>query len=114
MFLSADPSRAFNSFYHETWKTLSDRFKKVFSDHRDAVRRNISASGIIEVRGALEELLNDIMLAIDKNEKQRRTEHDNRTELDGRLRNVGANIQEMDSAMHRRRSSENRTGQNRG
>lgn len=55
-----------------TWNSINDRFKKLLSDHRTAVTRNLTASGIIEVRGERELLLDDIMLAVDEFDEKHR------------------------------------------
>ncbi|PXF49565.1 hypothetical protein BWQ96_00635 [Gracilariopsis chorda] len=68
-----------------TWKTLSDRLKKVISSHRLAVGNNAVASGIIEEWGETGTLLDDIMLAIDEVDDRCCTERDERSELEKRL-----------------------------
>lgn len=92
LFLSSAPSGGLQNVCAPSWKTLNDRFKKVISDHRLAVRNNAAASGIIEVRGEREQLLDDIVLAMDEWEEKRRSERDARTELDKRLMEAGEEI----------------------
>lgn len=75
-----------------TWKSLNDRFKKVVADHRTSRRANEAASGIIEIRGEREELLDDIVLAVDEKEEERRTEREERTAMDRRLQGAGEEI----------------------
>ena len=82
-----------------TWKTLSDRFKKILSDHRLAARDNAAASGNIEVRGVREVLLDDVVLEIDEWSEQRRVEQDEKTEFDKRLQNAGEEMR--DRALNR-------------
>ena len=67
----------------------------------------MNTSGIIEVRGEREILLDDIMLAADEMDEKRRSERDERTGLDERLRVSGEKIR--DQAMNRRESSSEAT-----
>jgi len=92
IFLSSGPPGGFDAVCTPTWKTLSDRFKKVLCDHRQAVRNNAVASGIIEVRGERETLLDDVVLEVDELDEKRRTERDERTELDNRLLAAGEDV----------------------
>jgi len=92
IFLSSGPPGGFDAICTPTWKTLSDRFKKVLCDHRQAVRNNAVASGIIEVRGERETLLDDVVLEVDELDEKRRTERDERTELDNRLLAAGEDV----------------------
>ena len=73
-FTAGIPARVLDTFVSISWKTINDRFKKVVADHREAVKINTTASGIIEVRGEREELLDDIILAMDEMEETRRAE----------------------------------------
>lgn len=91
-FIAAIPHTTFEMIQMPTWKTLNDRFKKLVSDHRAAVRTNAAASGIVEVRGEREILLDDIVQAVDELEEQRRAERDERTKLDQRLTEAGERI----------------------
>lgn len=75
-----------------TWKSLNDRYKKIIADHRVARRQNESASGIVEIRGEREELLDDIVLAVDEMEEGRRTEREERTTMDRLLQDAGEEI----------------------
>lgn len=92
LFTASLPAAALQGMCQPSWKTLNDRFKKIVADHRIAVKRNGAASGIIEVRGERELLLDDIVLAVDEWEEGRRAERDERTELDRRLREAGETI----------------------
>ena len=76
LFEAGAPNGMFNRVSSPTWKSVNDRYKKLISDHRTAVKRNINASGIIEVRGEREVLLDDIVLAVDENDEKRRAERD--------------------------------------
>lgn len=63
--------------------------KKLITDHRTAVTRNVTASGIIEVRGESELLLNDIIIAVYEHNEKHLAEKDESTVLDERLRVMG-------------------------
>lgn len=65
--------------------TLNDRFEKNVQDHKDAVKSNVSASGNIEVRGERKQLLDDIILSVEKIEELQRAEKNECTELDRQL-----------------------------
>ena len=106
LFVSSSSSGGLQNVCAPTWKTLNDRFKKVVSDHRLAVRNNAVASGIIEVRGEREDLLDDIVLAMDEWEEKRRSERDARTELDKRLMEAGKEIRSMAVARNVRDASD--------
>lgn len=72
-----------------TWKSLNDRFKKIITDHRTTRRVNETASGTVEIRGELEELLDNIILAVEKKKKERRSEREECTEMDRPLQEAG-------------------------
>lgn len=65
-FLDVMPLPTFDYMAVSNWKALNDRYKKILSDHRDAVRHNAAASGIIEVPGECEQILGEMMQAFDK------------------------------------------------
>ena len=65
-FTASIPNAALQRMCQQSWKTLNDRFKKIISDHRIAVKRNAVASGIIEIQGEREPLLDDTVLIVDK------------------------------------------------
>lgn len=92
IFVASLPAGALAHIIPPTWKTLNDRFKKVVADHRLAASRNAVASGILEVRGEREVLLDDVVLEIDDVEEKRRAERNERTELDARLRAAGEHM----------------------
>lgn len=84
-------------------KILNDRYKKLSNGHRTAVTRNVTAGGIIEVRGERELTFDDIILVVDEHDEKRRAERNERTELDERFR---VRIKEMrDMAINRRAAS---------
>ena len=99
LFLGSAPADCFNWIQKPSWKTLSDRFKKMEADHRAAVKHNAAASGIAEVRGEREVPLDDIVLEMDECDEQERIERDEKTELDKRLAAAGVEMLEM--AMNR-------------
>ena len=94
LFLSSSPEGCFDTIQGPSYKTLSDRFKKVIADHGLAVRSNAAASGIIEIRGEREVLLDDIVLEMDEWAEQRRTEREEKTEFDKRLQGAGEEMRE--------------------
>ena len=94
IFLSSSPEGCFNKIQEPTHKTLSDRFKKIVDNHRAAVRANVAASGIIEVRGEREVLLDDIVLEMDEWAEQRRSEREEKTEFDKRLQEAGEQMRD--------------------
>lgn len=51
-FIDTAPSAMFIGVSKPTRKSLNGRFKKLILDHRTTVTRNLTASGIIEVRGS--------------------------------------------------------------
>ena len=91
-FKASLPNGSLDTVGAPTWKTLNDRFKKILSDHREAVKANAAASGIIEVRGERETLLDDVALEVDEWEEAKRAERDERTELDKRLIQAGEEV----------------------
>ncbi|PXF49215.1 hypothetical protein BWQ96_01004 [Gracilariopsis chorda] len=109
IFLAAVPESWLATVTATSWKTLNDRFKKIISEHRKAVNCNAVASGIIEVRGERETLLDDLILEIDEFEERRRTERDEGTELDKRL--VAAGAQMRARALSRERSLDRESGE---
>ncbi|PXF39883.1 hypothetical protein BWQ96_10406 [Gracilariopsis chorda] len=66
IFISSAPARAFNTVFTMTWKTLIDQFKKILCEHRAATNKNAVSSGIIEVQGERETLLDDVILEVDE------------------------------------------------
>lgn len=76
IFKSTTPANLFIGVSQPTWKSLNDRLQKLMAHNRTAVSRNISASGIIEVRGEREEILDDIMHTVDKMDDKRREERE--------------------------------------
>ena len=111
LFLTSAPEGCFDTVTSPTCKTLSDRFKKILSDHRLAARDNAAASGIIEVRGERELLLDDFVLEIDEWSEQRRDERDEKTEFDKRLQNAGEEMR--DRALNRCRTGKKKSSSTR-
>ena len=99
LFLIFAPKGCFDTVTSPTGKMLSDRFKKILSDHRLTGRYNAAASGIIEFRGEREVLTDDFVLQIDERSKQRRVERDEKTEFDKGLQNAGEEMR--DRALNR-------------
>ena len=50
LYVSSLPPGALRNVYIPSWKTLSDRFKKLLADHRISLAANAVASGIIKAR----------------------------------------------------------------
>lgn len=94
-FISQFSNEVWSATIKPTWKSLNDRYKKVVADHRIARRANEAASGIIEIRGEREELLDDIVLAVDEMEEGRRAEREERNTMDRRLQQAGEEIRNM-------------------
>lgn len=61
-------------------------------DHRISVRKEVTASCIIKIRGERELLLEDIVLSVYEREEERPAERDGRTDLERRLRVAGDTI----------------------
>ncbi|CDF35739.1 unnamed protein product [Chondrus crispus] len=72
-----------------TWKSVRDRFKKLIADRRRKNKNNLNASGIIEVRGEKEVLLDDLLLEIDEHEESKRIEKEDRNAKERRLMEAG-------------------------
>ena len=94
IFLSSSPEGCFDKIQEPGHKTLSDRFKKIVADHRPAVRANVAASGITEVREEREVLLDDIVLEMDEWAEQRRSEREEKTEYDKCLQEAGEQMRD--------------------
>lgn len=69
MFVEAAPSGSLQNYLSVTWKTTSDRLRKVLVDHRNARKKNAVASGIVEVRDEREEFLDDMALEVNEQEE---------------------------------------------
>ena len=78
-----------------TWKSLRDRFKKVTAERRDKNAKNQAVSGIVEERGEREILLDDLILAMDEQEEEKRAERKEKTEKERRLVEAGEMIREQ-------------------
>lgn len=55
------PCTFFHDKHRTTWKSLSDPFKTLVADHHEETKIKFAASGIIEIRGEMKELLHDIV-----------------------------------------------------
>ena len=98
-----------------TWKTLSDRFRKLTADRKIENSHTAGASGIVEVYGERQQLLDDILLEIKEIGEEDRAEKEKKTEEDRRIQRAGENMR--DSAMkrqERRKSSLSPGAQDRG
>lgn len=60
-----------------TWNTVSDRYKNLIFDSELETKRSTAAPRITEVQGVQEVLLDDIELALDEIEEQRRAQQNN-------------------------------------
>ena len=94
LFLSRAPGASLDCVELSTWKTLNDSFKKVISDYRTLSKSNARASGIAEVRGEREQILDDLILEIDEDEEHRRSYRNEKSEKDRKLLAVGVEIRE--------------------
>ena len=94
LFLSSSLEGCFHTIQEPSYKTLSDRFKKVIADHRLAVRSKVAVSGITKIQGEREVLLDDIVLEMDEWAEQRRMEREEKTEFDKRLQGAGEEMRE--------------------
>lgn len=63
--LSALPQSVIQSVHPSTWKTVSDRFKKLVADHLKLTKAKQAVSGIVQIRREREQLLYEIFLAVD-------------------------------------------------
>lgn len=83
---------------------------KIVTSLREAVKQNVKASGMIEIRGEREVLLDDFVQAADDTDGKRRTKCEEPTGLDDRLRASGESLRNY--AMARRGERSNPTGVN--
>lgn len=60
------PFTTLSGMTHPTWKTLYEHFKKIVADHRASTQRVESSSGVTEIVREQTELLEDIVLEMDK------------------------------------------------
>ncbi|KAI0560678.1 caldesmon isoform X1 [Gracilaria domingensis] len=88
-FLSQVPSPVFLYTKKPSTKTLVDRFKRLIALRRSAVKQNESASGIAEVFGEKEELLDDLILEMDEKAEQLREEKEQQNKKERRLIEAG-------------------------
>ena len=91
-FMEQVPAVVFTNMHRPSKKTLSDRFKRLVQQRRQAVKVNLAASGIIEPHGDKEVLLDDLILEIDEKEEASRAEKDERKETERKLIAAGDSI----------------------
>jgi len=95
LFLQAAPTGSLKDVVSPTWKSLRDRFKKITTDRREENKANAGASGIIEVRGEREVLLDDLLHGMGEHEELKRSERDEKTEKEKQLVRAGERIREQ-------------------
>ena len=86
-----------------TWKTLSDRFRKLAADRKADNSRTIAASGIVEVYGDKQQLLDDMLLEMKEKSGGERVEKDKKTEDDKRILEAGENMRDFAVKCQRRK-----------
>ena len=85
LFLRQIPDAVFLHSQKLCIKTLVDRFNRLVARRRENVKRSSSASGIIEVHGEKEVLLDDFISEIDEKEESTRAEKEMRSNNDKML-----------------------------
>ena len=88
-----------------TRKTLSDRFRKLAADREADNSRTIAVSGIVEVYGDKQQLLDDMLLEMKEKSEGERVEKDKKKEDDVRILEAGENMR--DFAVKRQRKKRN-------
>ena len=91
-FLGAAPAGVLAGRDRPSQKTLEDRFKTIVSRRRKAVKENAAASGIVEVYGEKETLLDDIILEMDEKAADNREERNEKSERERKLLEAGKSI----------------------
>ena len=66
IFLKAVPSALFEHNQRPSSKILADRFNVLLTERRDDVKVTAAASGIVEVHGEQDQLLDDLRHEIDE------------------------------------------------
>lgn len=66
MFMDSPSFRSLTVIARPSWKTLAGRFNKLVSDRRAADKGFAAASGIAEIHGEREQLLDDGIAQIDE------------------------------------------------
>ncbi|PXF43622.1 hypothetical protein BWQ96_06631 [Gracilariopsis chorda] len=92
LFLDAAPSSQLVNITHPVPLTLRDRFTTIVEKRRVEVRGTAAASGIVEKRGQREELLDDVILAMDKEQERKNALINERTEKEKQLIEAGEAI----------------------
>ena len=75
-----------------TWKTLSDRFRKLTADRKAGNSYTAGASGIVEVYGEKQQLLDYILLEMKEKSESERVEKDEKAEEDRRIQRACENM----------------------
>lgn len=104
------PFPTFADMAFTNWKMLKDKYKKTIGDHKDPVRQNVAASGITELRGKSENIVDDVMKAVEEFDERRLAERDESAELDRRLSVAGEEI--LNCAVRRARNLTVRSASN--
>ncbi|PXF41520.1 hypothetical protein BWQ96_08776 [Gracilariopsis chorda] len=92
LFLDAAPSSQLVDITRPVPKTLRDRFTTIVEKRRVEVRGTAAASGIVEKRGQREELLDDVILAMDEEQERKNALINERTEKEKQLNDAGEAI----------------------
>ena len=73
-------------------KTVRDRFTTVIEKRKVDVKRTTAASGIVEERGAKEELMDDLIFEMEEHLERKRAEEAERTEKEKQLVEAGEEV----------------------
>ena len=76
-------------------KSIEDRFKMIIARFRLDVKRNVASSGIMELYGELETLLDDLLLKIDEHGERERAGKDERLNMEKKLVEAGEEVRNM-------------------
>ena len=105
VFLSSAEFKAGSSKAPPSWKTPSDRFRKVISDRKIEVSKALASSGTAEVYGEREQILGDMIYEIkEKNESDREVK-ENKTAQDKRILEAGEDMRTTALKRQRRRKT---------
>lgn len=83
-----------------TWKTVSDRFKRIVAVRKEQVKFNTTTSRNMEIQREKDMLLDDLILEMKEREELETAEKEGKEEKENRLLEAGENIREM--ALRRR------------
>ena len=92
IFLKAIPSALIEHNQRPSSKTLADRFKRLVTKRRDDVKVTTAASGIVEVHGKQEQLLDDLIDEMDVTGEAVRLKKEEQTEQEAKLVAAGKTI----------------------